>query len=502
MKKAYINMVMSLVSKVVTVITGLVLQRQLLVCYGSSLNGLTSSISQIMSYLVLLESGLGLATIQVLYRPLIIKDENKVNEILNTSSNEYKKIAGIFLALLLGISCLFPFIIKDDISFKIVFGLTFITGLNYVISYIFGSKYKALLNADQKIYVIQILDIVTIICSCILRIIAIKNGLNIIYVQIINVMCAIAKIAGLNIYVKIKYKYLDTKIPVNKALLKKRWNVLVHNLAGIVVNQTDIMILTIFSSLKTVSIYSVYNMVFGQLSTILQTTFMSAPQSTFGELYNKDKIAFKKYYRMYEYVYSILLFIVCTIAVVMIIPFVKIYTEGIKDTSYVYWELPLLFMIILFMNQIRIPMLMTINISGKFKETQNGAILEAVINIVVSLFLFFQTNLGLKGLLIGTICSYLFRTLDIIIYVYHNILEDKITRYIKFIIVNIVIMVGMIYTLYFRYPISVSGYIHWFVKAIIIGMLTVIIYIFTNALLFNNQFREICKYLKKKCRIK
>ena len=68
---------------------------------------------------------------------------------------------------------------------------------------------------------------------------------------------------------------------------------MIHSIAGIVVNNTDVIILTLFGSLKIVSVYGIYNMVFGQLSSIVQTTFMQAPQSSFGRLFHSDKGKFE-----------------------------------------------------------------------------------------------------------------------------------------------------------------------------------------------------------------
>ena len=56
-KSLSINMVTSVLSRIVVLITGLIVQHFILQAYGSTLNGLTSSITQVMSYLVLFEAG-------------------------------------------------------------------------------------------------------------------------------------------------------------------------------------------------------------------------------------------------------------------------------------------------------------------------------------------------------------------------------------------------------------------------------------------------------------
>lgn len=70
-----------------------------------------------------------------------------------------------------------------------------------------------------------------------------------------------------------------------------------------------------------------------------------------------------------------------------------------QQIPYVDVKLAVLFMLIGFANNIRIPCLTMINAAGHFKETQWRAILEAVINITVSLLLI--KPLGMYGLLIG-----------------------------------------------------------------------------------------------------
>ena len=272
---------------------------------------------------------------------------------------------------------------------------------------------------------------------------------------------------------------------------------LVHNLAGLVVNHTDIMILTLFGSLKIVSVYSVYNMVYSQLSATIQTTFLSAPQSNFGRIFHHDRDKFNDVYAMFEFVVTVLLFIVVTIAVLMTLPFVSIYTHGVEDVQYINFWLPIMFALILMLNQIRIPALMTINVSGDFKETQKGAIIEAVINLTVSLFLYFLTPLGLYGLLIGTVCSYLYRTADVIWYTYRRILKCSMGSFVKLLVVNAACGLALFYMFYICHPLQASTIGEWCLLACEIGILTVLLYVAVNCV-FNRTAICSCLQIAKK----
>lgn len=80
--------------------------------------------------------------------------------------------------------------------------LTFITGTSSIVSYILGGKYKAILSADQKMYVLYLLDIVVVIISCLFRVLLLINGFGIIAVQSVNLLTVGIKNAEYVIYVK------------------------------------------------------------------------------------------------------------------------------------------------------------------------------------------------------------------------------------------------------------------------------------------------------------
>lgn len=497
-KSLSINMVTSVLSRVVVLITGLIVQHFILQAYGSTLNGLTSSITQVMSYLVLFEAGLGTASIQALYDPLSRNDWKKVSGIVVATGVEYKKITAAFSSVLLLVSLVLPFTLKGQVEFAVASLLTAVTGGSYIASYIVGGKYKAILSADRKMYVLYILDMLSSILSCVLRVMALRVGAGIVWVQLLHLGSILFKNAGYFICVKSRYKKIDYKETPDLQSVSKRWNVLIHSIAGIVVNHTDVIILTLFASLKTVSVYSAYNMVFGQLSTTIQSTFIQAPQAHFGILYYKDKRKFERSFRVYETVFTILLFWICEIALVMITPFIEVYTKGVTDIKYIDKWLPILFTLILLLNLLRSPAVMAVNVSGAFKETQKGAIIEAIINITVSLTLFFTTKLGLYGLLIGTVCSYIYRTADLICYTYKHIVGCNISDFIRTVIVNFALLGLMYYFACVKFPIQAASFVGWSVSTVIVTIVVSIELIVGNIILNRERVSEIYSVIKTK----
>ena len=62
--RSLINIGLSLISQLITVIVGMLLPRALMINYGSATNGLITSLQQMISYLTLIEGGL-LSTVAV-----------------------------------------------------------------------------------------------------------------------------------------------------------------------------------------------------------------------------------------------------------------------------------------------------------------------------------------------------------------------------------------------------------------------------------------------------
>ena len=82
-RASVLNMAVTLVWQLCTVVFGLVVPRYFLVGYGADIHGLTSTISNILSYVLLLNAGLLTASVQALYRPLSSKNQTEVNAVLN-----------------------------------------------------------------------------------------------------------------------------------------------------------------------------------------------------------------------------------------------------------------------------------------------------------------------------------------------------------------------------------------------------------------------------------
>ena len=114
----------------------------------------------------------------------------------------------------------------------------------------------------------------------------------------------------------------------------------------------------------------------------------------------------------------------------MLIPFIKLYTGGISDVNYVDTSLALPFTMIYLLSNGRESSGKVITYAGHFKNTQIQTIIEASINITVSVI--GVLHFGIYGVLLGTITALLYRTNDMILYANRKILgRSPLRTYIR-----------------------------------------------------------------------
>ena len=127
-KSAY-NILTSVLGQAITIILGVVIPRLVLVNLGSENNGLLSSITQVLGYASLLEAGVGLASLQALYKPVAEHDEASVNAIMSATNLYYRRTGIAYLLTVIILSAIYPVIIKSSLPYGTITIVVLISGL-------------------------------------------------------------------------------------------------------------------------------------------------------------------------------------------------------------------------------------------------------------------------------------------------------------------------------------------------------------------------------------
>ena len=89
------------------------------------------------------------------------------------------------------------------------------------------------------------------------------------------------------IYVKKKYN-IDLKNVKDDYNIKQKWYGLAQHIAYIVYNNTDVVILTVFTNIVEVSVYSIYMLVVSSIKNIVMS-FSSGIDAIFGNMIAKRR---------------------------------------------------------------------------------------------------------------------------------------------------------------------------------------------------------------------
>ena len=493
-KQAIKNVMANIMYQLVAAVCGLIIPKLILETFGSAINGLSSSITQFITYLTLVEMGISQASTIALYKPIAENNRNDINATMSSVKRYYINTGLYFLALLIVMVFVYPSFVKDDISVITIRLLVIILALTYCMDYFLIGKYKVLLMADQRAYVSTAFQIFGTILSTILCICFLYKGESIVIVKFSLIIGYIVRYILIKIYVKKRYSYLNFKVPARKGAIKQRKDILIHQISSLVVNNTDVGILTIVSStLSEVSVYNIFNMV-GLILSNLLSSLSSSLSAGIGQIIAlKDYVALKNVYSNFEYIYQVITFWLYSCMGILIMPFIAWYTKSIVDVNYYRELVGLLFAIKGITTSVRIPIATIVNSRGDFKQTRNQAILESVINISVSLVLVF--SLGIIGVLIGTIVSNVYRTIHVYYYCYKKIIAFDIRKTINRLIRNTTCAL-VTYLLLYKVitGITMSNFIIFFGYAAFVTLVTFFLFFVVNLL---TEFVEMKNFISR-----
>lgn len=491
-KRSILNLSFGLGSQLITIVLGFFIPRLIMVNYGSEANGLIASIVQIISYLALLEAGVGAASLQALYKPIAHNDKGHINSILAATSSYYKKTGIYYFFAVLLIAIIYPLIIQSEISPLSIMAIILFTGMGGAINYYFQGKFRILLIAEGKSYIETSIVTIANVLNNVVRIILLMQGVNIIAVQASFFVLTLLQIVVFYVYIKKNYKWIDLNLKPDFEAIGQKNSVLVHEISYLVFRNTDVLILTLFTNLKIVSIYVMYNMVYTIVDNVVQMVNGSV-KAALGQSYHESREKFLKLHDAFEVYFMGLIFAILTVAYILTLPFMRLYTAGVTDVNYIHFWLPVLFVAVKLLTNVRTSSNNVITIAGHFQKTQNRSILESVINLSASVI--FVLFLGIYGVLMGTIAALLYRSIDIVIYANKVLLNRSPWVTFKRWLTNVAVFLFIV-AVTSTLNLSLDSYLSIILWGIILGVIILPLYYTVSSLMERSVFLYALEHFK------
>lgn len=433
--KAKKNIVSSLLSQVVMLACGIIIPRLMIGAFGSEAYGATTSIAQFLAYITLLEGGIGGVARAVLYKPLAEKDMESISSIMEEVKRFFRVVAWIFAGYVLILACGFQVISRiacmDWISTAV---LVVVISISTFGQYFIGISNSILLQADQKTYIPNALAIGSTVLNAVCIVVLIHLNCNLIIVKLVSSLIFFMRPVILSLYVRKRYALHLYKTESKTTHLTQKWTGLGQHIAFFLHTNTDTAVLTVLANLSTVAVYSVYNMVISSIQG-LAISFSSGMEALFGDmLARNEKKELHDSFGTYETILSVVSIVLFSTTASLIVPFIRLYTEGVSDADYIQPVFALLMILAALSYCLRQPYHSMVIAAGRFKQTSWAAYGEAVINIVLSVIL--VVNYGLIGVAAATLIATWFRFIYYVFYLSKHILSRDIKLFVKRFAIN------------------------------------------------------------------
>ena len=393
------------------------------------INGLFTNIIQIFS---LAELGIGSVIIFRLYKPIKEDDIDQTSALMHFYKSFYQLMAILIVVVGVVLAPFLPYIIHDtseipeDINLYVVYALYI---LQSATSYMFAYR-QALLDADQKGY---INTAVQMFFTCL------RYGVSILvlyftrnYTLVLMIGIIVNLLGNIWIYVYVSHTYSDifhnkTRLSKNEILqiYKDTGAMLCHRIGSTVVNSTDNIIMSMYVGTVAVGLYSNYYMIIQIIQNVMNNLLGSFTASIGNHALSVEN---KERYQLYKKLRfaNMWISVFCTSSLYLLLnPFIEVvWGQELLFSTDIVFILCLNF----FLYSSRIVNGSFSNASGMFVYDKARPLIEAALNLVISIIL--AQKMGISGVFLGTIISSLFTVWWREPYLlYKKVFEEKIRNY-------------------------------------------------------------------------
>ena len=489
-RKIIINFVITIFTSLLSFITNKYFANYM----GIEKLGLMKLFTQIMAYLNLVDMGIASASTYALYEPLYKKNIERISIIINTITSLYNKVFFFIIIIGLLINPIIPFFIKDSTFSKEIYLYWSLYVINTAITYLF-IKYSILFTANQEFLYVRVVQRMSKIFYQILQIVVIIKIQSFFLFIFLLILDNVTQYIFYKYHYKKYYSHIIKTHEKDKSIGENLKNLFWHKIAGLVVFNTDLILISKFISLEIVGIYASYQMIEQMLLAILGIVLnvLSPMVGKYIAIYTKEEIY--NYWKKLNILFLSISIIFSYCTYYLINGFVSLWL----GKNYIFSDITVLLICIdLFIRCFRGVTDIFKDGSGFFDDI-HLPIAEAAINFISSLILVFY--LGLNGVIIGTILSNILiiciaKPMLVFKRCFNKSHKEYIKVYGNYFLLIIFSLVLSKFLLNYIPIIEIYTWVDWLKKAVLITSIvsTITLFIFS----FNKDFREGISIIRRK----
>lgn len=472
---------------------GFLAPRYIILIYGSSVNGLSATITQILNVILLLQAGAATAAIFSLYKPIANDDVGEVCSRLSSATSYFKKISYIFLALMILAAIITSYTIESEISAVYILLAFVIMGMKSFLDLYYTSTFRILFTALEEKFVMSIATLLEQVVYYVLVFTTLFFRWHFILLFLWLFLGCVAKILYLNYINRKKHPDIVSR---NKNSNKTSSVITGKNYAlanevshSIMTTSTAIMISFMYG-LREASVYSVYMLVYSALYLVM-TSLNSSFGPSFGNLYatgNYERS--KEVFSIFQFLYLMLNAIMMICTIYLLLPFISLYVSGVSDINYHNETLVILSIISSILSSFRVPYNVMVSSLGFFKETWLQPVVTAILCLGIS---YIAGQVDYAYILIGPIVFYganfLYQHFRL-----KQLVPAMIDNRVFIILLITLIGVGLAFFVYKSYSWEVT-LVNWIWAAICVFVFTALYLMMTSKLLLNRLMLSSISYI-------
>lgn len=432
------------------------------------INGLFTSVLGVLS---LTELGIGTAMNYSLYKPVADNDIEKIKSLMKVFKSAYRVVAIVVAVLGLVVLPFLDILVSDAEGIKHIKFYYLFFLFNTVSTYFVSYKYS-LVNADQKNYVITNITAIFNIGMHAFQIAALFVFKSYFAYLIIQAIVQLIQKIYTAIYIDKKYPYLkDKNVPSlekqeKKKIISNVKALILHKIGDISVNQTDNIIVSIFVNVTTVGLTSNYALITNTVNNFVNVAFGGTIGSLGNLFASNDKKKQYEVFRTMDFI-NFWIYSFSSIALFALVqPFIALMWGDLT--------LPISVVALFVLNNYMVGQRISVNnikvAGGIFNQDKYLAIIQSVVNLVISVALAFK--FGLLGVYIGTIVSGAIPSLIRPWIVYKNLFEESVVKYYKDYFLRLILTIIMCAGTYFgvNYIMQELTWGRFFISVLTVGI--------------------------------
>lgn len=466
-KNAARNIVFGTALKLYQIMIPFLMRTAMIYLMGVEYLGLNSLFTSILQVLNLAELGVGSAMVFSMYKPIAEDDSVTICALMKLYKYYYRGI-GIVIAV---IGCILtpfiPSLISGDIPTGINIYILYLLNLGAtVLSYWLFAYKSSILQAYQRVDVVSKVTLITSTIQYGLQLLTLwllKDYYAYVIVALLTQVLTniVTAIVADKMYPGYKSKGKLPKEEVKK-INQRIKDLFTAKFGGVITNSADTVVISSFLGLTVLAVYQNYYFIMNSICGFIGVIFASVTAGIGNSLATENIEKNYRDFKIFSFLICFVLCICCNCFIALYQPFMEMWVGKDLMLPFIF---VILFCILFYFLELAMVWATIKDAAGLWHSDRFRPLIGALVNLVLNIFL--VQSIGLYGIILSTVLSYLFVSMPWLIHNLFSLLYKKSLRgYLKNIILYVFVCILSCFVTYYLCSLIV---VNGLIKLIIYG---------------------------------